>query len=993
MPGSERGRVQADAREGKVRRRRAGVTRLLVAAGLVAAGLGIATDKAEAAYSVNVQGGVLTVTGDGASDQLALRLAPGDANTLLIDVGDNGSADFATDRALFSQIVVNAGGGNDTVRIDEVNGRFTGGEVTTINGQSGDDVLIGGSRVETLFGGDNNDSIRPGPDNDVAFGGPGNDTFIWNAGDGNDTLEGQAGAADVLAFNGGSGSENISLFANGGRLLLFRDPAAITLDVDDVEQVALQTLAGADVVTVNPLAATDVTRVDVGVGLGDGAADTVIVDGTNGADVLGVSQSSGEARVVNGPTSVFVGQSNPALDALQVNTFAGADQVTLSSGVTSLLKLTIDGGTESDTVLPTGTGAADSVQMAAPTPPAVNISFDGGATSAQVLCETIDVQTLGGPDTIVGGSGFFAMAVGMSLVLEGGAGGDQIVGTDDADIIIGGDGDDTIRGANGDDVALMGAGNDTFIWNPGDDNDTVEGQAGTDLLAFNTANISENIDLSPNGGRLRLTRDVANVTMDADDVQRVDLQVLGGTDKITVNPLDATDVTRVDVDLAQTIGGSAGDAQPDTVIVNGTAGADVVSIDRSAGEARVVQGLVSTFVSHSEPANDTLQVNPLAGNDQVALFPGVTPLLKLTIDGGTETDTVAPTGTSGPDDVRITVPAPPAINVSMDGGLTSAPVLCEAINVQTLGGADTIMGSFGMAATGIPLTLDGGPDADQIIGSDAADLIIAGEGNDNVDGNQNADVALLGPGDDTFSWSPGEGSDTVEGQAGTDVLAFNSANVNENIDLAPNGGRLRLIRDVANIMMDVNDVERVALQVLGGTDKVTVNSLAGTDVTRVDVDLEQAIGGGAGDAQPDTVIVNGTAAGDTVGITPIGGDVRVSGLTTVFVSHSEPANDKVQVNTLLGNDEVTGTVGLVPLIKLEVDADIGEDTIQGGDGDDRLVGGDGNDIIRGKDGNDLLFGGLGTDTLNGGAGADQFSCGGPGDTLVTDGSDTIGPDC
>ncbi len=70
----------------------------------------------------------------------------------------------------------------------------------------------------------------------------------------------------------------------------------------------------------------------------------------------------------------------------------------------------------------------------------------------------------------------------------------------------------------------MGAGDDTFVWNPGDDNDTVDGQAGFDTLLFNGANIAENIDISANGGRARLTRDVANVTMDLNDVETIDVQ-------------------------------------------------------------------------------------------------------------------------------------------------------------------------------------------------------------------------------------------------------------------------------------------------------------------------------------------------------------------------------------------------------------------------------------------------------------------------------------
>ena len=123
---------------------------------------------------------------------------------------------------------------------------------------------------------------------------------------------------------------------------------------------------------------------------------------------------------------------------------------------------------------------------------------------------------------------------------------------------------------------MLGDGNDTFIWNPGDGSDTVEGQAGTDTLVFNGSNVNENIDISANGSRARLFRDVGNVTMDLNGVEHIQLAALGGADTITVNDLTGTDVTQVAIDLAGT-SAAAGDGQPDSVIVNGTAGDDNIS--------------------------------------------------------------------------------------------------------------------------------------------------------------------------------------------------------------------------------------------------------------------------------------------------------------------------------------------------------------------------------------------------------------------------------
>src|SRR5258705_807153 len=116
----------------------------------------------------------------------------------------------------------------------------------------------------------------------------------------------------------------------------------------------------------------------------------------------------------------------------------------------------------------------------------------------------------------------------------------------------------------------------------------------------------------------------------------------------------------------------------------------------------------------------------------------------------------------------------------------------------------------------------------------------------------------------TFVWNPGDGSDTVEGQGGSDTLVFNGANVSENIDISANGSRVRLSRDVAAIVMDLNGLEHIQLATLAGADTVTVNDLTGTDTTQVAIDLAATPGSGQGDGAPDTLIANATAAAATM---------------------------------------------------------------------------------------------------------------------------------
>jgi Ca2+-binding RTX toxin-like protein len=172
------------------------------------------------------------------------------------------------------------------------------------------------------------------------------------------------------------------------------------------------------------------------------------------------------------------------------------------------------------------------------------------------------------------------------------------------------------------------------VWNPGDGSDVVEGQDGQDTLQFNGSNASENIDLSANASRLRLFRDVGNVTMDVNGVEQVNVVALGGADTITVNDLSGTDVTGVAIDLAGTPGSGTGDGQADTVIVNGTAGDDAITVAGDATGVSVLGLAARVNITGAEAANDRLVINALAGDDVVdasALAAGAIP---LTEDGG-----------------------------------------------------------------------------------------------------------------------------------------------------------------------------------------------------------------------------------------------------------------------------------------------------------------------------------------------------------------------
>ena len=282
-------------------------------------------------------------------------------------------------------------------------------------------------------------------------------------------------------------------------------------------------------------------------------------------------------------------------------------------------------------------------------------------------------------------------------------------------------------------------------------------------------------------------------------------------------------------------------------------------------------------------------------------------------------------------------------------------------------------------------TIDGKRGNDAINGGDGNDTLRGGTGNDTIDGNRGNDTGLLGAGNDAFRWEPGDGSDVVEGQDGADdgadTLLFIGAGVAESFDVSANGERVRFFRDLANITMDLNDIEFINVQALGGNDNAVLNDTTGTDLKRVAFDLEAAIGGGAGDGAADSVTVNGTNDPDDIQITATGNAVDVNGApVTVQIDHSEAANDKLTVNGLGGADTITAGPGLAALIQLVINGGAEVDVLTGGDGPDRIVGQQQNDSMFGGAGNDTLVWnpGDGSDLVEGQAGNDTMEFTGAG---------------
>jgi hypothetical protein len=322
-----------------------------------------------------------------------------------------------------------------------------------------------------------------------------------------------------------------------------------------------------------------------------------------------------------------------------------------------------------------------------------------------------------------------------------------------------------------------------------------------------------------------------------------------------------------------------------------------------------------------ELANDNIQVNGLGGEDTLSMSVGSAPgPVPVNFDGGDALDTVRYNGTLGDDAIQVVGNGSEA---SVIGAATSRlDVVAESLIVSGLAGQDTISATGNLAPI-TALTLDGGADNDTLLGGNGADTLLGGPGDDFVDGNQGSDVAFLGGGSDHFQWDPGDGSDVVEGQAGLDALDFNGSNIGEQMEVGPNGGRVRFTRNIANISMDFDGIETLNVRLLGGADLLAVDDLRGTDLRNVNADM--SANGGGGDGSADQVTVNGTDLRDVVDVSTSGSDVLTSGLhTATRITGSEPANDTLLVQTGDGNDDVTVAPDVSSLINVVVDLGGGE---------------------------------------------------------------------
>ena len=177
------------------------------------------------------------------------------------------------------------------------------------------------------------------------------------------------------------------------------------MDLNSIETIDVSALGAADTLTVNDLTGTGVKNVNFdlsgtpGSGIGDGQADTIIINATSGDDDIVVSSNGGGVITVSGlAATVTITGAEAANDRLVINGLGGDDVITAST--LTGIQLTEDGGNGDDVLIGSPGndillgGAGDDVLIGGPG----NDVLDGGTgsnvTIQAVMANSAQIGTL-----------------------------------------------------------------------------------------------------------------------------------------------------------------------------------------------------------------------------------------------------------------------------------------------------------------------------------------------------------------------------------------------------------------------------------------------------------------------------------------------------------------------------------------------------------------------------------------------------------------------
>jgi Ca2+-binding RTX toxin-like protein len=935
------------------------------------------------------------------------------------------------DTAAITAMVSSATEGNDILVGGSGNDVIDGlGGNDSLIGNAGDDELSGGAGNDALSGNGGNDTLQGGTGNDSLYGYDGDDRYLFNRGDGQDSIYESSGV-DMIQFGPDIAPADVIVTRDLQNLYLSINGSNDRLTLsnwfyNNQNYYRLEQVTFTDGTVWNDaMLSAMVSSATAGNDFLVGGSGNDAISGLGGNDTLygagGDDTLSGGAG--NDTLSGEVGNDNyvfnPGDGRDVIYETTGTDAVQFGSGINpadvavtrDLYHLYLNYGTDDRITLWNWFHSANTNSRIE------QVTFtDGTAWDAAALNAMIPTATEGN-DTLFGGNG--------NDVLSGLGGNDSLHAKG---------GDDTLSGGAGNDYLYGETGDDTYLFNRGDGHDLIQDTGGIDKVQLGAdiapADITVTRDLNHlyltingTGDQLLLQSwfnsnstyrieqvafadgtvwDVAALTAMVSSATEGNDVLVGGGANDTLSGLGGSD-TLYGQDGNDVLSGDAGndnlygDAGNDEL--NGSSGND--SLNGGAGDDELDGGVGNDFL-YGHLGSDIYHFSRGGGNDQIVEGSAVSGDL----------DTIMVANDISPSEIMAQRVDGNSMKLSLidgqgsltirdwylnsnnqieqvvfgDGTVWSAAQLELIANTITEGN-DTLYGTNGDD------TIDALSGNDSIRGGDGNDVLTGSAGNDSVYGENGNDALYGGSGDDLLSG--GSGNDQLEGGDGLDQLYGGDGN-----DVLTSGAG----NDILN--GDGGDDS-----LTGGAGNNTFRGGEGSDTYRF------GIGSGS-----DQIVEqdNAGSAIDTLqigtGVTPI--DIRVTRNEFSLTLSILNTSDSITIHNWYGSENnhieqvvfEGGTVWSAEDLEAIVDAatdgsDLlygtaadntinalaGNDTVYAGAGNDVLVGGAGNDILHGEAGNDDLSGGAGNDNLYGGAGNDLYRYGrNEGSDLIVDEDSTSG---
>ena len=620
------------------------------------------------------------VLSDGGSAEVTLQGYFANGSGVSLQFADGTT--WGASQILQASITPSDDGSNDTLVGSNGSDNITAGfGDTSIVGVSGNNTLTGGAGSDTIQGGSGTDMIEGGSGSTQIIGGTGSETYVFNLGDGPDTIFENATAAgnDTLKFGAGITAADLTYTYDTSSNDLSIQFGALT----------------ASTITVGGLAATQANAHQIAAfAFADGTAlsqlqviqQALAIYGTTGSDsLIGTAgpnyfdgKGGNDTEVGAGGNDTFA--FNAGYGQLALNeSYASGQQpaLQLGTGITALALHVASDGT--NLLLTDGVGG-DLVTID-------NMWSTGGDGVAAV--QLADGTT-------------FTSSQLIQMEMTGTSGNDTFYGTSGADLLDGKGGNDSIVGDGG---------NDTFVFNSGYGHLAInEAYTGgqTPVLQLGAGITASALHLTSDGTSVLLTDGVSGDQITLDNMWSTSGDGVGA-----VQLADGTTLSSSQLIQMELTGGTSGN---DTLY--GTPGADLID-GKGGNDVEIGEGGNDTFVFNAGYGHLEINETFTSGQQPVLqLGAGITAsALRVTANGSNllltdgitgDQITLDNAGSSNGNGVAVVQLA--------DGTIFTATQLVQiSQEISGTAGNDTLYGTSG---------------ADLIDGKGGNDSVIGGGGND-----------------------------------------------------------------------------------------------------------------------------------------------------------------------------------------------------------------------------------------------------------------------